>query len=60
MEPAKIGHINFDELNSLTVDEIKLRLKNMGVTTRRKCKAKLKELLINTLEDKENNIPGDN
>ena len=54
MQPAEVGYIDFNELNNLTAEEIKLRLKNMGVKTRRKCKTKLKELLINSLEDKEN------
>lgn len=56
MQPAEVGHLDFEMLNNLTVDEIKLRLKNLGVKTRYRCKKKLKELLVNTLEDKENAI----
>ncbi len=56
MQPAEVGHLDFDMLNNLTVDEIKPRLKNLGVKTRYRCKKKLKELLINTLEDKENTV----
>lgn len=59
-EAAEVGHIDFNNINKLTTEEIKLRLQEMGVRTRRKCKAKLRELLIIALDDKENAIPKDN
>ena len=54
MEEPKVGHLDFDMINNLTAEETKQRLKDMGIKTRYRCKQKLKELLINSLEDKEN------
>lgn len=54
MQPPEVQHLDFNLVNNLTAEEIKLRLESMGIKTRYRCKKKLKELLINALEDKEN------
>lgn len=45
------------EVDSLTVDEVKKRLKDLGVKTRYRCLKKLKALLLEELQDKENCPP---